>query len=558
MNNMRIFARITKVDEAKRLVIGRAAQEVVDKDEEVFDYETSKPNFMKWSAEVFAESGGKSYGNMRAMHANIAAGKVTNIDFNDTEKAIDIETKVVDDNEWKKVLEGVYTGFSIGGKYTKKWAAEMDGKMVTRYTANPSEISYVDRPCIPTAKFYEITKADGSVHTRTFKAFDTPTGATTGMSEYDQEGTKPKKKPKKVSQTPTEADFAEARAVKPPKVEVVTTKMQKGMCTVAALFVMLRDLTEMASGLQREQTEEGDKSKIYKEIRDKVTELAEIGGRLAMEEAEEAADDVLNDSYYNVYLYRMAKSVGKLDLRKEGRRNSTEDLGLLQNVHDTVCKLGAACSSGSAEESHDDEFPGEPRKSEGSDMKKSAQSDIKSQASARGASVTDGDGNQAESDNVDDKEKTTAPLGSHGADRGFSSKKAKPKASEQDDEEDEEDDMDDEDEEDEEPKQKPKKAKKSLEARLRKSITSDILDALREGGVLKPPAAAAQDLGVTGAPAVHAVGKDGSVSKATSAEDMKKSVTAVNASKLSGEKDDVATLIKASHLHPMSHSDLYK
>lgn len=559
---MRIFARITKVDEAKRLVIGRAAQEVVDKDDEVFDYETSKPNFMKWSAEVFAESGGKSYGNMRAMHSNIAAGKITNIDFNDSEKAIDIETKVVDDNEWEKVLEGVYTGFSIGGKYTKKWASVIDEKPCTRYTANPSEISYVDRPCIPTARFYEVKKADGSLHTQAFKGFDTPTGATTGMSEYDQ-GAKPKRK-KKVAKEALEVDDEEARAVKPPKVEV-TSKMQKGMCTVAALFAMLRDLTEMTNALEAEQEAEGDASTIYQQLRDKVQELAAIGGKLALEEAAEVADGVLNDNYYGAYMYRMAKGLEASALSKVGRRNSADDLELLQNVHDTVCKLGAACAEGSGAEkddTHDDEFPGEPRKLEGNgDMKKSAQSDIKTQGSKRGATVTDGGDDQTESSNAADKEKTTAPLGSHGADRGFSSKKAKAKANEDDEDDEDMDDEDEEDEDDEEeepPKKKSAKAKKSLESRLRKSITNDVIDALKAVGVIPAPAAQAQQLNVTGAPSLSAVGKDGSVSKATSNEDLKKSVSAVQASKLSGEKDDVATLIKASHLHPMSHADLYK
>ena len=40
--------------------------------------------------------------------------------------------------------------------------------MVTRYTAVPSEISIVDRPCCPTAKFFHIKKRDGSIVKREF------------------------------------------------------------------------------------------------------------------------------------------------------------------------------------------------------------------------------------------------------------------------------------------------------------------------------------------------------------------------------------------------------
>lgn len=163
-----IFCRITKVDEKRREVTGRATQEAVDRDGEIMDYATTKPEFMKWSAEVSADTGGKSLGNVRSMHGNVAAGKLTNIDFNDVEKAIDVTAKIVDPVEWDKVLEGVHTGFSIGGRYARKWAEPIAGKMVTRYTAVPSEISIVDRPCCPTAKFFTIHKHDGSVVKREF------------------------------------------------------------------------------------------------------------------------------------------------------------------------------------------------------------------------------------------------------------------------------------------------------------------------------------------------------------------------------------------------------
>lgn len=163
-----IFAQITKVDEERREVTGRAAQEIVDRDNEILDYNSSKPEFMKWSAEVSADTEGKSLGNVRSMHGNVAAGKLTNIDFNDAERAIDITAKIVDDNEWKKCLEGVMTGFSIGGAYKRKWADIQNGKMVQRYTAIPHEVSIVDRPCIPTAKFYSIHKRDGSVVRKVF------------------------------------------------------------------------------------------------------------------------------------------------------------------------------------------------------------------------------------------------------------------------------------------------------------------------------------------------------------------------------------------------------
>ncbi|WP_273919965.1 DUF6582 domain-containing protein [Burkholderia pseudomallei] len=174
--SLKLFARLTKVDEEKRLVYGRATEEVVDRAGEIMDYATSKPYFEKWSEGIAKATDGRSLGNLRAMHNNIAAGKLTAIDFLDAEKAIDICAKVVDDAEWDKVLEGVYTGFSIGGDYVKRWAdAELSAR---RFTANPCEISLVDLPCVPTASFFSIEKADGSVMQKAFKPAAAPVPVT--------------------------------------------------------------------------------------------------------------------------------------------------------------------------------------------------------------------------------------------------------------------------------------------------------------------------------------------------------------------------------------------
>ena len=164
---MHIYARITKVDEATGKVYGRAVQEVVDRSGEIFDYETSKPNFAKWSSDMAKATDGKSVGNVRAMHGKVAAGKLTELTFTDAEKAIDVCAEIVDPVERAKCVKGVYTGFSIGGRYAKKWDDEVN-KGVTRYTADPTEISLVDLPCIPSAQF-TVVKADGGTELRKFE-----------------------------------------------------------------------------------------------------------------------------------------------------------------------------------------------------------------------------------------------------------------------------------------------------------------------------------------------------------------------------------------------------
>lgn len=163
------FFQLQKIDEEKRLVYGRAVQEVPDRANEVLDYETSKPLFEEWSRTQLDASMGKSAGNVRSMHdPKSSAGIIVpqGLTFNDAEKAIDICVHVVDDQDWQKVEKGVYTGFSVGGQYAKRW--QDDGLKKTRYTAWPSEISLVDRPCIPSATFFDVQKADGSVLRKSF------------------------------------------------------------------------------------------------------------------------------------------------------------------------------------------------------------------------------------------------------------------------------------------------------------------------------------------------------------------------------------------------------
>lgn len=164
MENFNIFVPIAKIDAAKRLVYGLATAEQVDSAGEMCDYESTKPHYEKWSGDIQKASGGKSLGNLRAMHGKVAAGKVTDIAFNDDAKQIEICAKVVDDGEWKKVEEGVYTGFSQGGRYVKRWK---DDAGVQRYTADPVEVSLVDVPCLPSATF-EVVKDNGETEMRKF------------------------------------------------------------------------------------------------------------------------------------------------------------------------------------------------------------------------------------------------------------------------------------------------------------------------------------------------------------------------------------------------------
>lgn len=154
------FVPLSKADEARHEVWGVAAIEQPDQSGEIMDYEKSKPNFSAWSQRVNKASRGKSLGNVRDSHTAKAVGKVVQLNFDDANKAVRVGVKVVDDNAWQKVEEGVFTGFSIGGAYGERWSDPLN-KALTRYIAKPNEISLVDSPCIPGATF-EMVKADGT------------------------------------------------------------------------------------------------------------------------------------------------------------------------------------------------------------------------------------------------------------------------------------------------------------------------------------------------------------------------------------------------------------
>jgi hypothetical protein len=164
VNKLSLYFQLTKIDEANRSVSGIATAELPDKSGEICDYEGTKPYYQKWSDTFKKNTDGKSLGNLRSMHTAVAAGKLTAINFNDVAKAIEITAKVVDDAEWNKVVEGVYSGFSQGGEYVKKWK---DGAY-QRYIADPSEVSLVDNPCLAAATF-EVVKADGTTEMRKFQ-----------------------------------------------------------------------------------------------------------------------------------------------------------------------------------------------------------------------------------------------------------------------------------------------------------------------------------------------------------------------------------------------------
>jgi hypothetical protein len=161
----------TKIDEERRVVVGIATADNIDKSDEIVDFKASLDAFGNW------------IGNIREMHAPKAVGKALSyrpVDVYDDNgqlvRAIEVEAYVSKGAEdtWQKVLDRTLKGFSIGGNIedAKPEFHTRLKKMVRRITKYAlGELSLVDNPCNPIAHIsvvkshggdltYELNKAD--------------------------------------------------------------------------------------------------------------------------------------------------------------------------------------------------------------------------------------------------------------------------------------------------------------------------------------------------------------------------------------------------------------
>jgi HK97 family phage prohead protease len=141
---MRLFAEITKIDREQRLVCGYASTEALDSQGEVVRkeaIEAALPDYMRFA-------------NIREMHRPSAVGVAKEAEIDD--KGLYLAARIIDDEAWRKVTEGVYKGFSIGGHVVERDKAQKN--IITGVEL--LEISLVDRPANPEAVI-ELYKARG-------------------------------------------------------------------------------------------------------------------------------------------------------------------------------------------------------------------------------------------------------------------------------------------------------------------------------------------------------------------------------------------------------------
>jgi hypothetical protein len=161
-DNVRLSMPIGKVDIERRMVSGFATLDNVDKQGDIVTTESSVEAFKNFR------------GNLREMHQPSAVGKIVSFkedkyfDPNDKKfySGVYVSAYVSKgaQDAWEKVLDGTYTGFSIGGNI-KTWDDAYDEKMdksirvIKNYELH--ELSLVDNPANQFANIVSIEKVNG-------------------------------------------------------------------------------------------------------------------------------------------------------------------------------------------------------------------------------------------------------------------------------------------------------------------------------------------------------------------------------------------------------------
>ena len=161
-DNVRLSMPIGKVDIERRMVSGFATLDNIDKQGDIVTTESSINAFKNFR------------GNLREMHQPSAVGKI--VSFKE-DRYFDPSTKKFysgvyvsayvskgAQDAWEKVLDGTYTGFSIGGNI-KTWDdafnEEMDKTIRVIKEYDLYELSLVDSPANQFASIVSIEKQDG-------------------------------------------------------------------------------------------------------------------------------------------------------------------------------------------------------------------------------------------------------------------------------------------------------------------------------------------------------------------------------------------------------------
>ena len=159
---LRLSMPFSKVDKERRTVSGFATLDNVDKQDDIVTTEASLKAFKKFR------------GNIREMHQPSAVGKMVSFKEDkyydeDSEKMyngvlVSAYISKGAQDAWEKVLDGTYTGFSIGGRmntWDEAFNEKMDKQIRIIKDYDLIELSLVDSPANQFANIVSVEKIDG-------------------------------------------------------------------------------------------------------------------------------------------------------------------------------------------------------------------------------------------------------------------------------------------------------------------------------------------------------------------------------------------------------------
>jgi phage head maturation protease len=311
--NVRRYAEISKVEDQGDGTIkvwGYASSEAIDSDGETITADAMKaaiPDYMK-------------FGAVREMHQPIAAGTALELEVQDDGKTA-ICAHVVDPIAVKKVQTGVYKGFSIGGKVTKR--DPNDAKKITGLKL--IENSLVDRPANPEAVF-TMYKAEGIEDESTDLQ----------KSAVEELGTLVNEKQilpaELLALAKAEIVRKSAPAVEPPA-KPSSDDLKKGIRSMCEFAQLLQALTWLASDVAYETAYENDGSQVPAQLR----EWLKVGVTIfASMSAEEVAELIASIKPIEVQMTTVTAADKTGDLNKAGARFSTATKGALADIHKSM------------------------------------------------------------------------------------------------------------------------------------------------------------------------------------------------------------------------------
>jgi hypothetical protein len=161
-DNLRLSMPIGKVDAERRIVSGFASLDNIDKQDDIVTAEASVKAFKNFK------------GNLREMHQPSAVGKMVSFKedryFDPNSKKfyngvyVSAYVSKGAQDAWEKVLDGTYSGFSIGGNI-KSWDdaynADLDKAIRVIKDYDLYELSLVDSPANQFASIISVEKVNG-------------------------------------------------------------------------------------------------------------------------------------------------------------------------------------------------------------------------------------------------------------------------------------------------------------------------------------------------------------------------------------------------------------